>query len=101
MLAENQIEDHWVRTLSDRPTTLKERYIGRAQDRHPQQMIRVDYETRDPVRAIDEAGLHGDLPAVLEGADVVLVSDYGKGICTPTLLRSHRDRPPDRSQGGG
>ncbi len=33
----------------DRPTTLKERYIGRAQDRHPQQMIRVDYEVRDPV----------------------------------------------------
>ena len=30
--------------------------------------------------------MHGDLPAVLEGADVVLVSDYGKGICTPTLL---------------
>jgi len=24
-------------------------YIGRAQDRHPQQMIRVDYETRDPI----------------------------------------------------
>ena len=27
-----------------RPTTVKERYIGRAQHRHPQQMIRVDYE---------------------------------------------------------
>src|SRR5581483_4499669 len=27
-----------------RPTTVKERYIGRAQARHPQQMIRVDYE---------------------------------------------------------
>jgi D-beta-D-heptose 7-phosphate kinase/D-beta-D-heptose 1-phosphate adenosyltransferase len=88
MLAENQIDDQWVRTLGDRPTTLKERYIGRAQDRHPQQMIRVDYETRDPVRAIDEAGLHADLPAVLEWADIVLVSDYGKGICTPTLLRA-------------
>src|ERR1700761_2473500 len=28
----------------NRPTTVKERYIGRAQARHPQQMIRVDYE---------------------------------------------------------
>jgi D-beta-D-heptose 7-phosphate kinase/D-beta-D-heptose 1-phosphate adenosyltransferase len=29
------IDDHAVLTLDDRPTTLKERYIGRAQDRHP------------------------------------------------------------------
>src|SRR6476469_396181 len=37
--------------LSDaaRPTTVKERYIGRAQARHPQQMIRVDYEDRSAV----------------------------------------------------
>ena len=41
-------------TLDDRPTTLKERYIGRAQDRHPQQMIRVDYEVRDPIPAASE-----------------------------------------------
>jgi D-beta-D-heptose 7-phosphate kinase / D-beta-D-heptose 1-phosphate adenosyltransferase len=88
MLAENEIDDQWVVTLRDRPTTLKERYIGRAQDRHPQQMIRVDYETRDPIRAIDEAGLHALLPAALEWADAVLVSDYGKGVCTPTLLRA-------------
>src|SRR6266436_4343945 len=40
-----------------RPSTVKERYIGRAQHRHPQQMIRVDYETRDPVPAALEAEL--------------------------------------------
>ena len=28
-----------------RPTTVKERYIGRAQPRHPQQMMRVDFES--------------------------------------------------------
>ena len=49
MLAEQEIDDRLVLSLDDRPTTLKERYIGRAQDRHPQQMIRVDYETRDPI----------------------------------------------------
>ena len=51
MLGEHEIDDRWVVSLDDRPTTLKERYIGRAQDRHPQQMIRVDYETRDPIPA--------------------------------------------------
>ncbi len=88
MLKEHEIDDRWVVSLDDRPTTLKERYIGRAQDRHPQQMIRVDYETRDPIPAMVEARLHAELPAALEWADVVLISDYGKGVCTPGLLRA-------------
>src|SRR4051812_26560643 len=41
LLADMGIDHSSVVTLADRPTTLKERYIGRAQDRHPQQMIRV------------------------------------------------------------
>ena len=41
----------------DRPTTVKERYIGRAQARHPQQMIRVDYESREPVSDATEREL--------------------------------------------
>ncbi len=88
MLREHEIDDRWVVSLDDRPTTLKERYIGRAQDRHPQQMIRVDYETREPIPAMVEARLHAELPAALEWADVILISDYGKGICTPSLLRA-------------
>ena len=51
-------------------------------------MIRVDYETRDPIPAMVEARLHAELPAALEWADVVLISDYGKGVCTPSLLRA-------------
>ena len=88
MLKEHGIDDQLVLPLNDRPTTLKERYIGRAQDRHPQQMIRVDYETREPIPAVVEARLHGELAAALASADVVLISDYGKGVCTPTLLRA-------------
>src|ERR1700722_12998715 len=85
MLREHEIDDRWVVSLDDRPTTLKERYIGRAQDRHPQQMIRVDYEKCDPIPAVFETRLHGELDAALSQADIVLISDYGKGICTPTL----------------
>jgi len=91
MLSEHEIDDRLVLSLDDRPTTLKERYIGRAQDRHPQQMIRVDYETRDPIPAVVEARLHAELPAILDWAEVVLISDYGKGLCTPTLLRAFID----------
>src|SRR4051794_6417403 len=88
LLAGHAIEDDTLLTLDDRPTTLKERYIGRAQDRHPQQMIRVDYETRDPIPAAAEAALLDRVPAAIAEADIVLISDYDKGVCTPSLLRA-------------
>ncbi len=92
MLRELGIDDRLVIALDDRPTTLKERYVGRAQDRHPQQMIRVDYETRDPIPALAETRLHAELAGAIDWADVVLISDYDKGLCTPTLLRAVIDQ---------
>lgn len=71
----------------DRPTTVKERYIGRAQAKHPQQMIRVDYESREPASEAVERQLADALVAKIREADIVLVSDYDKGVCTPGLLR--------------
>jgi D-beta-D-heptose 7-phosphate kinase/D-beta-D-heptose 1-phosphate adenosyltransferase len=88
LLADLAIDDRFVVTLDDRPTTLKERYIGRAQDRHPQQMMRVDYETRDPIPEPVESGLIARLHEALAQADIVLISDYDKGVCTPRLLRA-------------
>src|SRR6185295_7865330 len=73
---------------ANRPTSVKERYIGRAQARHPQQMIRVDYESREPVCEAVERQLADVLVAKVREADIVLVSDYDKGVCTPGLLRA-------------
>ena len=73
LLAEQGIDDRFVLGLDDRPTTLKERYIGRAQDRHPQQMIRVDYETRDPIPAAAQAALLDQVPAAVARSDIVLI----------------------------
>ena len=88
LLADHAIDDHLVVDLPDRPTTLKERYIGRAQDRHPQQMMRVDYEVRDPIPIDVEKALRDRLRQAVKSADVVLISDYDKGVCTPGLLRA-------------
>ena len=69
-----------------RPTTVKERYIGRAQHRHPQQMIRVDYEDTKPInKELEERLLQAAL-ASLDGVGCVQISDYDKGVCTPGLL---------------
>jgi D-beta-D-heptose 7-phosphate kinase/D-beta-D-heptose 1-phosphate adenosyltransferase len=87
ILREQGIDDSHVATVDDRPTTVKERYIGRAQDRHPQQMIRVDYEVRDPISAEVERRFASGVPEVVADADIILISDYDKGVCTPGLLK--------------
>jgi D-beta-D-heptose 7-phosphate kinase/D-beta-D-heptose 1-phosphate adenosyltransferase len=88
MLAELESDQVGVISDSGRPSTVKERYIGRAQQRHPQQMIRVDYEARRPV----STGVQGDLSQAIEHqlrkADIVLISDYDKGVCTEAVLAS-------------
>jgi D-beta-D-heptose 7-phosphate kinase/D-beta-D-heptose 1-phosphate adenosyltransferase len=72
----------------DRPSTVKERYIGRAAQRHPQQLLRVDYETRQPVQVEVEAALTGLVQSQVRKTDIVLISDYDKGVCTPGLLQA-------------
>src|SRR5439155_18695549 len=67
-------------------STVKERYMGRAQHRHPQQMIRVDYEVRDALAAPVERELCHAITRQMRRADIVLVSDYDKGVCTPGVL---------------
>ncbi len=72
---------------ASRPTTVKERFIGRAQNRHPHQMLRVDRETRAPVdKAIADELLQRILPTIANH-QAVLVSDYGKGVCTPDIVQ--------------
>ncbi len=86
MLTDQGIDHEAVITDVNRPSTVKERYVGRAQHRHPQQMIRVDYEDR---RAISEPIRDQIMLAVnnqLKKTDIVLISDYDKGVCTPGLL---------------
>jgi D-beta-D-heptose 7-phosphate kinase/D-beta-D-heptose 1-phosphate adenosyltransferase len=76
----------------NRPTTLKERYIGKASDRHPQQIMRVDYEVRTPLSSSLEKALLNGIDAHLSECDIVLISDYDKGVCTRRLLRGVIDR---------
>ena len=91
-LTDLDIDHDAVLVDPDRPTTVKERYIGRAQHRHPQQMIRVDYETRQPISATLEGQLHAIITQQMRKADMVLVSDYDKGVCGQSLLRRVIDK---------
>ena len=86
MLDASGVEHFAVLADENRPTTVKERYIGRAQQKHPQQMIRVDYETREIVSGELEDRLVRIAIERAAAADIVLVSDYAKGVCSPALL---------------
>jgi D-beta-D-heptose 7-phosphate kinase/D-beta-D-heptose 1-phosphate adenosyltransferase len=86
LLLDLGVDDEAVLIDPDRPTTVKERYIGRAQHRHPQQIIRVDYEWRAALASTREVELSRAIARQLARADIVLISDYDKGVCTPAVL---------------
>lgn len=88
MLDAAGVDQHAVLDDLSRPTTTKQRYIGRAQNRHPHQILRVDREVRTPVSEEIEACLLKHIVEQLKYHRVLLISDYGKGVCSPSLLKN-------------
>jgi len=74
--------------LSDprRATTLKQRLLGRSHQRWPQQMMRIDREDDRPVGPALRGRLLDAIRATLSSVDLVLISDYGKGVCEGDLV---------------
>jgi len=73
-------------TDPDRVTTTKQRFMGRAQHRHPHQILRVDRETRSPLCGELTEQLISEVRNRLGEFDTILVSDYAKGVCHPELI---------------
>jgi D-beta-D-heptose 7-phosphate kinase/D-beta-D-heptose 1-phosphate adenosyltransferase len=81
-----RIDSSGILVAEARPTTIKDRLIGRAASRHPQQMLRVDRESTASISARLEQQLLAVIVEQLDECDCLLVSDYAKGVCTPGLL---------------
>ena len=64
-----------------RPTSVKTRITC-----GPQQILRLDRETRAALETSDSAALWGCLEAQLAHADAVIIGDYAKGVVTQYLL---------------
>ena len=75
MLAELGATGDGVLTGARRQTSQKTRFIAQRQ-----QVLRFDQEDRAALDAADRTRLFERLPALLEKADVVILSDYGKGV---------------------
>lgn len=66
----------------ERPTTLKTRFVTNGQ-----QLLRLDMEDARDIDADSEADLLDRVGRNIERCDVVVLSDYRKGVLTPTVVR--------------
>jgi len=80
------VDTSTVMTDPSRPSTVKIRFMGRAQHRHPHQMLRVDREVRDAMSPEIARQMLAVLLPRLSEFDAILISDYAKGVCTAELL---------------
>ncbi|MFP4097721.1 MAG: D-glycero-beta-D-manno-heptose-7-phosphate kinase [Alphaproteobacteria bacterium] len=67
---------------NDRPTIVKTRFLA-----GHQQMLRADYERVKPVSQHCIKSLLDRAQTMLNGAKAVILSDYGKGLLVPELIK--------------
>jgi len=66
-----------------RPTTLKQRFVSDAYNAH---LLRADWETCAPIAPQVAEQIAEELQDGLREAEVLVLSDYGKGLLTPALI---------------
>ncbi len=85
LLKQAQVSCHGLVTVQDRPTTVKTRVIA-----HHQQVVRVDREETGPYDVQSLQALVQALETEIRGVDVVVVSDYAKGVVSHELMETLR-----------
>jgi D-beta-D-heptose 7-phosphate kinase/D-beta-D-heptose 1-phosphate adenosyltransferase len=75
-----------VMRTKDRPTTTKTRFVGLAQHRHRQQLLRFDRENPEPISEDHADFLMKVVSKVIDKVDVVCIEDYNKGLFKGDLV---------------
>jgi len=81
LLREKDISPDHLVIDNSRVTTIKTRVIA-----HSQQVVRADRETRHELSAPVEAQIISRVEKTIDGVSGMIVSDYGKGVITLSLL---------------
>lgn len=76
----------------DRPTTVKTRFVSSGQH-----LLRVDEEEAKPAGAALEDDIIARALGIIPSMDAVILSDYGKGVLTPKVLRAIIDAANQKS----
>jgi D-beta-D-heptose 7-phosphate kinase/D-beta-D-heptose 1-phosphate adenosyltransferase len=82
VLKDSMVSAEFLVELAGRPTTVKTRVVA-----HSQQIVRLDQETNSPISVDEEASVWKKLEGLIDRVDIVIVSDYAKGLLTESLLK--------------
>jgi D-beta-D-heptose 7-phosphate kinase/D-beta-D-heptose 1-phosphate adenosyltransferase len=82
ILTSEGVETHTIIKDNNRPTTVKTRVLAGSH-----QLVRVDREVTDEVSDAIEDELIEKLGNYIEQADMVILSDYNKGLFSPSLTQ--------------
>lgn len=88
LLGEHGIDIADLIPTPGRCTTAKTRLVGLAQQRSPQQMIRLDYEVGGPVDKEIGGQILKAFTRAVAAADVVCLEDYNKGVLAPAVCQA-------------
>ena len=67
-----------------RKTTIKKRFIATVP--YFQQLLRVDYESRNPINSETEKKVLSTIADAIPRVDILVISDYNKGLLTKTVI---------------
>src|SRR4051794_29842828 len=84
-LAQEKLIESVLVADPSRPTTQKVRFVSEHFSSH---MLRADWETAQPASADIEQKLIDAILPLLPRADIVLLSDYAKGVLTARVIRN-------------
>jgi D-beta-D-heptose 7-phosphate kinase/D-beta-D-heptose 1-phosphate adenosyltransferase len=87
MLGDYGVDTAGVISTPDRPGIAKVRMVGLAQHRHPQHLIRLDYEDPAPIDAALAEKVLAAMEVALDGAAALCIEDYNKGLLTDDVCR--------------
>lgn len=80
LLSGQGISDKGIVRSTSRPTTVKTRLLARHH-----QFARFDREMTEPLSSQEDADLWGSLKDILKEFDVIVISDYAKGVVTKEI----------------
>lgn len=92
LLEAKGISRNFIVTDTSRPTTIKTRLIA-----HSQQVVRFDQERRTPLDDATEKLILDRISDMVDSIQAVIISDYGKGVITPSLLSTVTEMCNERS----
>jgi D-glycero-beta-D-manno-heptose-7-phosphate kinase len=86
LLREKGIPVEGIITDDRRPTTIKTRIIA-----HSQQVVRFDRERKEKIDGDSTGKVLGYIRKAVKNADIVVISDYAKGLITEGLVEETRE----------